>query len=137
MSSGSSFPPRRVRGRGSGAQARPLFLGLGRGPAWGDVSGPEKSALTSAPQERDPEITSGESVDGVEGRPVSFGAPGGGPSGRKGCRMGKRGGECSRGPSGWGEPFTFEDSLSDLGPRRPHLTDRAFVFKGSLPLPMG
>lgn len=30
-------------------------------------------------------------------------------------------GECLRGPSGWEEPFTFEDSLCDLERRRPHL----------------
>lgn len=113
MSTGPAFPLPRLRGRDSGPQTGPLFSGLGRGRA-GAVLVTLRGVLNPASQEN----LLGESVRVVLAHSEPQRAD---PVGARVAGEGE--GECLRGPSGWEEPFAFEDSLCDLERRRPHLPD--------------
>lgn len=89
VSAGHPLPPRGVRGPSPALRPGPSFS-AGQGPGGGDAGGPEESGLTPAPRERDPEVTSGGSVGGAEGRPGSR-DPGGRARRGEGCRTGKGG----------------------------------------------
>lgn len=123
----AGLPGRRVgSGSGPGAQAGPVFLGSGRGPA-GAMLLVRRRVARPRPRGRGTlRSLLGGGVGGAEGRPDSR-SPGGRARRGTGCRTGP-GSECSRGPSGGGEPSPPADSPVTLGegvhPRRPGLRVR-------------